>query len=93
MLTDFTRITEETRTSTGVIDPTSGEQTEINEHGPRAPEAERQIFAESDRTSRRGEHLRPRRFHPARRPRDLYADLVAELSRPGSSRSSTPRAR
>ena len=34
ILNDFLRIREESRTSTAVIDPTSGEQTEINEYGP-----------------------------------------------------------
>jgi 1-phosphofructokinase family hexose kinase len=34
VLTDFTRIAAETRVNLAVIDPTSGEQTEINERGP-----------------------------------------------------------
>ncbi len=34
VLTDFTRIAAETRINMAVIDPTSGEQTEINERGP-----------------------------------------------------------
>jgi len=34
VLTDFTRIASETRINLAVIDPTSGEQTEINERGP-----------------------------------------------------------
>jgi len=34
VLTDFSRIGGETRTNLAVIDPTSGEQTEINERGP-----------------------------------------------------------
>ena len=34
VLTDFTRIAGETRINLAVIDPTSGEQTEINERGP-----------------------------------------------------------
>jgi 1-phosphofructokinase/tagatose 6-phosphate kinase len=34
VLTDFTRIAGETRINMAVIDPTSGEQTEINERGP-----------------------------------------------------------
>ena len=39
ILNDFVRIREESRTSTAVVDPTSGEQTEINEHGPHVTEA------------------------------------------------------
>ena len=34
VLNDFTRIAEESRTNLALIDPTSGEQTEINERGP-----------------------------------------------------------
>ncbi len=34
VLSDFTRIAGETRINLAVIDPTSGEQTEINERGP-----------------------------------------------------------
>jgi 1-phosphofructokinase family hexose kinase len=44
ILSDFVRISEESRTSTAVIDPTSGEQTEINERGPEASEAELALF-------------------------------------------------
>ena len=40
------RIREESRTSTAVIDPTSGEQTEINEHGPLVSDAELEHFVE-----------------------------------------------
>ena len=35
ILNDFVRIREESRASTAVVDPMSGEQTEINEVGPR----------------------------------------------------------
>ena len=34
ILNDFARIREESRTSTAVVDDTTGEQTEINERGP-----------------------------------------------------------
>jgi 1-phosphofructokinase family hexose kinase len=34
LLTDFTRIAGETRINLAVVDPTSGEQTEVNERGP-----------------------------------------------------------
>ena len=39
ILNDFVRIREESRTSTAVVDPTSGEQTEINERGPQVSDA------------------------------------------------------
>ena len=35
ILNDFTRIAGESRTNLAVVDPTTGEQTEINERGPR----------------------------------------------------------
>ena len=44
ILNDFVRIREESRTSTAVVDPTTGEQTEINEHGPHVSEAELELF-------------------------------------------------
>jgi 1-phosphofructokinase family hexose kinase len=46
ILNDFVRIREESRTSTAVVDPTSGEQTEINEHGPHVSEAELDLFVD-----------------------------------------------
>ena len=39
ILNDFVRIGDESRTSTLVVDPTSGRQTEINEWGPKVTEA------------------------------------------------------
>ncbi len=44
ILNDFVRIREESRMSTAVIDPTSGEQTEINERGPAVTEGELELF-------------------------------------------------
>jgi 1-phosphofructokinase family hexose kinase len=44
ILNDFVQIRDESRTSTAVIDPTNGEQTEINEHGPHVSEAELELF-------------------------------------------------
>ena len=46
ILNDFVRIREESRTSTAVIDPTSGEQTEINERGPQVSEGELELFVD-----------------------------------------------
>lgn len=45
VLTDFTRIAGETRINLAVVDPTSGEQTEINERGPAVSPEEVQRFA------------------------------------------------
>jgi 1-phosphofructokinase family hexose kinase len=44
VLTDFTRIAAETRINLAVIDPTSGEQTEINERGPAVSREEVEAF-------------------------------------------------
>ena len=44
ILNDFVRIREESRTSTAVVDPTAGEQTEINERGPAVAPAELELF-------------------------------------------------
>jgi 1-phosphofructokinase family hexose kinase len=44
VLTDFTRIAAETRINLAVIDPTSGEQTEINERGPAVSPEEVESF-------------------------------------------------
>ena len=40
------RIREESRTNTAVIDPTTGEQTEINERGPKVSEQEIELFVD-----------------------------------------------
>ena len=44
ILNDFVRIREESRTNTAVHDPTTGEQTEINERGPAVTEREIELF-------------------------------------------------
>jgi 1-phosphofructokinase/tagatose 6-phosphate kinase len=46
ILNAFTRIAEESRTNLAVIDPTSGEQTEINERGPSVAPDEVDSFME-----------------------------------------------
>jgi 1-phosphofructokinase family hexose kinase len=44
ILNDFVRIREESRTNTAVHDPTNGQQTEVNERGPRVTESELELF-------------------------------------------------
>ncbi len=44
ILNDFERIREESRTNTAVLDPTNGEQTEINERGPAVSAKEMELF-------------------------------------------------
>jgi 1-phosphofructokinase family hexose kinase len=46
ILNDFTRIEGESRTNLSVVDPTTGEQTEINERGPRVSADEVDRFVE-----------------------------------------------
>jgi 1-phosphofructokinase family hexose kinase len=46
ILTDFTWIAGDSRTNLAVIDPTSGEQTEINERGPDVSDTELERFLE-----------------------------------------------
>ena len=52
VLSDFVRIREESRTNTAVIDPTTGEQTEINERGPAVSEQRSSCSWTSCSTSR-----------------------------------------
>ena len=80
VLTDFTRIAGETRTNLAVIDPTSGEQTEINERGPEVTEDDIETFLRHLDYLARGVRIcvlagsLPPGADPA-----LYASLVREL--------------
>jgi len=80
ILNDFVRIREESRTNTAVLDPTTGEQTEINEPGPMVAEAEAQLFVDKLLYLAQGAQVvvfagsLPRGIDP-----DFYAGLVREL--------------
>ena len=81
VLTDFTRIAGESRTNLAVIDPTSGEQTEINERGPEVGEEEVETFVERLLYLAQGATICVLAGSlPPGAPADLYARLVAELS-------------
>jgi 1-phosphofructokinase family hexose kinase len=54
ILNDFVRIRDESRTSTLLVDPTSGRQTEINEWGPKVTESELGILMDKIRYLSRG---------------------------------------
>jgi 1-phosphofructokinase/tagatose 6-phosphate kinase len=54
ILNDFVRIRDESRTSTLLVDPTSGRQTEINEWGPKVAESELGILMDKLRYLSRG---------------------------------------
>src|SRR4051794_18229083 len=84
ILNDFVRIREESRTSTAVVDPTNGEQTEINEKGPSVSEAELDLFVDKLLYLAKGAGVcvfsgsLPRGV-----PDDLYARLIVEINRLG----------
>ncbi len=86
ILNDFVRIGEESRTSTAVVDPASGEQTEVNERGPTVTEAELGLFVEKLLYMVRGASIcvfagsLPRGLEPG-----LYADLLSEVRRLGAT--------
>jgi 1-phosphofructokinase family hexose kinase len=82
ILNDFVRIREESRTNTSVLDPTTGEQTEINERGPAVSEREVELFRDKLLYLARGAAIvvfagsLPRGVEP-----DLYASLIRDLQR------------
>jgi 1-phosphofructokinase/tagatose 6-phosphate kinase len=84
ILNDFVRIGDESRTSTAVVDPTSGTYTEINEWGPKVTEAELAMLLEKLHYLSRGADVvvlagsLPRGVSDA-----FYADVVRDLTRRG----------
>jgi 1-phosphofructokinase/tagatose 6-phosphate kinase len=84
ILSDFVRIREESRTNTAVIDPTIGEQTEINERGPGVTEREIELFSDKLLYLAKGAGMcvfagsLPHGVDP-----DLYARLIRELRKLG----------
>src|SRR4051795_9028647 len=84
ILNDFVRIREESRTSTAVVDPTTGDQTEINERGPAVAEGELELFVDKLLYLAKGAAVcvfsgsLPRGV-----PDELYAQLIAEINRLG----------
>ena len=84
ILNDFVRIHDESRTSTAVVDPTTGEQTEINERGPDVSEAELELFEDKLLYLAKGAGVvvfcgsLPRGV-----PDELYGRLIQELRRIG----------
>ena len=84
ILSDFVRILEESRTNTAVLDPTNGEQTEINERGPTVSEQEVELFSDKLLYLAQGAQIcvfagsLPRGVDP-----DIYARLIRELRRLG----------
>jgi 1-phosphofructokinase/tagatose 6-phosphate kinase len=84
VLTDFTRIAAETRINLAVIDPTSGEQTEINERGPAVSPEEVESFVDRLRYLADGAKLCVLAGSlPPGAGEDLYARLVNDLTERG----------
>jgi 1-phosphofructokinase family hexose kinase len=80
VLTDFTRIAGETRINLAVIDPTSGEQTEINERGPAvSPEEVEAFFERIDYLAGGAKICVLAGTLPPGSGDDLYARLVKDL--------------
>lgn len=82
ILNDFVRIRDESRTNTSVQDPTTGEQTEINERGPLVSEREVELFRDKLIYLAKGAAIvvfagsLPRGVDP-----DIYASLIRDLER------------
>jgi len=84
ILSDFTPIAEESRINLAVIDPTSGEQTEINERGPEVTAQEVDTFLDRLDYLARGASMcvLAGSLPPGVEP-DLYARIVRELGQRG----------
>ncbi|HXR29773.1 MAG TPA: PfkB family carbohydrate kinase, partial [Solirubrobacterales bacterium] len=81
---DFTRIAAETRINLAVIDPTSGEQTEINERGPAVSREEVEVLVERLAYLAGGARLAViAGTLPPGAGADLYARLVKDLGERG----------
>ena len=85
ILNDFVRIRQESRTSTLVVDPTSGTQTEINEWGPKVSETELEMLLDKVRyLSRSAEAVVFAGSLPRGVADGFYADAARELARRGA---------
>jgi 1-phosphofructokinase family hexose kinase len=84
VLNDLVRIDDESRTSTAVIDPTSGVYTEIIEWGPLVSAEEIEILRDKiDYLSRGAEMVVFAGSLPRGVDTGIYADLIRELNRRG----------
>jgi len=84
ILNDFVRIKEESRMSTAVVDPTSGEQTEINERGPEVDQADIDRFVDKLLYLAQGASICVLAGSiPPGAPADVYGHLITELGARG----------
>ena len=82
LLNDFVRIGGESRTSTAVIDPTSGIETEINEYGPEVTAEELEKLMERLRyLSRAVSAVVLAGSLPRKVSTGFYADIVRDLAK------------
>jgi 1-phosphofructokinase/tagatose 6-phosphate kinase len=84
ILTDFVRIREESRTNLSVVDPTNGEQTEVNERGGAITSREMELFHDKLLYLARGAEVVV--FAGSLPPgvdSDAYANLIRELRKMG----------
>jgi tagatose 6-phosphate kinase len=82
ILNDFVRIARESRTSSAVVDPTSGTYTEINEWGPEVTAAELDLLGEKLHYLARGaDFVVLAGSLPRRVPTSFYADVIRNLAR------------
>ena len=84
ILNDFVRISEESRTSTAVVDPTESSYTEINEWGPRVEREELDMLLEKIQYLSRGaEFVVFAGSLPRGVDEGFYAEATRELNRRG----------
>ncbi len=82
ILNDFVRIAAESRTSTAVVDPTSGAYTEINEWGPEVTAVELETLMEKLQYLARGaDFVVLAGSLPRKVPTSFYADAIHDLAR------------
>jgi 1-phosphofructokinase family hexose kinase len=80
VLHDFTEVAGESRTNVSIVDPTSGEQTEINERGPEVGDEDVERFADRLLYLARGaDFCVIAGSLPPGAPADVYARLIADL--------------
>jgi 1-phosphofructokinase family hexose kinase len=84
ILNDLVRIGDESRTSTAVVDPTSGTQTEINEWGPAVrPDELETLFDKLHYLSRGADYVVFSGSLPRGVDEGFYADAIRDLERRG----------
>jgi 1-phosphofructokinase family hexose kinase len=84
ILNDFVRIRDESRTNLSVLDPTTGEQTEINERGPTVSGKELELFRDKLLYLAQGAELVvfAGSLPPGVEP-NAYAEMIRELHKKG----------